>query len=143
MHMAVEVGSDRIERLRMLTEAELAGVAPGLRDIISYRKSGLSLNHVIGCPLGCAYFLTHFQWNFDMKRPPLLCDDETAVATLVGHRYFQAHVTPLQLFNRATDPFVPGVRQHTHSVLEKLDRRGLTNHVLVITRARLTESDME
>jgi hypothetical protein len=78
-----------------------------------------------------------------MKRPCLLCDDETAVATLVGHRYFQAHVAPLQLFNRATDPFVPGVRQHTHSVLEKLDRRCITNHVLVITRARLGESDME
>jgi DNA repair photolyase len=141
--MAVEVDSDRVDGIRMLTEAELAEVAPGLRDIICYRKSGLSLNHVIGCPLDCAYCVRHFQGNFNMKRPRLLCDDETAVATLVGHRYFQPHVTPLQLFNRATDPFLPGVRHHTHTVLQSLDRRGLTNHMLVISRARLTESDME
>ncbi len=83
--MAADVGLERVERIRVLTGAELAEVAPSLRDII-----------VIGCPLDCAYCVRHFQQNFDMKRPHLLCDDETAVATLVGHRYFQPHVTPVQ-----------------------------------------------
>ena len=52
----------------------------------------------------------------------------------MSHRYFQPHLTPIQLFNRATDPFLPAVRPHTFTVLEDLDQRGLTNHVLVITR---------
>src|SRR5437667_2491452 len=105
-------------RLPILDGGAQAQLRPDLRQVIEYRKSGLSLNHVIGCPLDCAYCVRHFQGNFDMKRPSLLCDDETAVATLVGHRYFQPHVTPLQLFNRATDPFLPGVRHHTHTVME-------------------------
>lgn len=39
--------------------------------------------------------------------------DEAAVEQLVNHRYFQADVTPLQILNRATDPFLPIVRPHT------------------------------
>jgi DNA repair photolyase len=132
-----------LHRLRTLSAAESARVVPGLRDIVSYRKSGLSLNHVIGCPLDCAYCVRHFQQNFDMKRPRLLCTDEVAINTLLAHRFFQPHVTPLQLFNRATDPFLPGVRVHTHHVLEELDRRELKNHVLVITRSRVISRDME
>jgi hypothetical protein len=65
------------------------------------------------------------------------------VAQLVSHRYFQAHVTPLQLFNRATDPFLPAVRPHTFAVLEDLDRRGLRNHVLVITRHAMKPDDAD
>lgn len=62
---------------------------------------------------------------------------------LVSHRYFQAHVTPLQLFNRATDPFLPLVRPHTFAVLEDLDQRALRNHVLVITRHAMKPDDAE
>jgi hypothetical protein len=69
--------------------------------------------------------------------------DAEAVEQLVSHRYFQAHVTPVQLFNRATDPFLPAVRPHTFAVLEALDARGLTNHVLVITRCRKETEDVE
>ena len=65
------------------------------------------------------------------------------MAQLVAHRYFQAHITPLQLFNRATDPFLPAVRPHTFAVLEDLDERGLRNHVLVITRHALKPDDAE
>jgi hypothetical protein len=69
--------------------------------------------------------------------------DAEAVEQLVGHRYFQPHVTPLQLFNRATDPFLPQVRRHTFAVLADLDRRGLRNHLLLVTRCPVTESDCE
>ena len=67
--------------------------------------------------------------------------DAEAVERLVSHRYFQAHVTPIQLLNRATDPFLPMVRPHTLAVLEDLDGRGLTNHVLVITRHAMKLDD--
>jgi DNA repair photolyase len=69
--------------------------------------------------------------------------DAEAVRELVNHRYFQPHITPVQLFNRATEPFLPKVRPHTFAVLEDLDQRKLTNHVLVITRHQLTVGDIE
>src|SRR5215471_10337997 len=68
--------------------------------------------------------------------------DAQAVDELVSHRYFQPHVTPIQVFNRATEPFLPMVRPHTFAVLEDLDARRLRNHVLVITRHQMKPSDV-
>ena len=96
-----------------------------------------------GCPLDCAYCIRHTYGLWDQRQPRALMTDAEAVNQLVAHRYFRAHVTPLQLFNRATDPFLPLVRQHTFAVLEDLDSRGLTNHVLVITRYRMQPDDIE
>ncbi|MGH3869177.1 MAG: hypothetical protein ACRDQ4_24295 [Pseudonocardiaceae bacterium] len=67
--------------------------------------------------------------------------DAEAVEQLVDNRYFQPHITPVQVFNRATDPFMPRVKAQTFAVLEDLDRRGLRNHVLVITHYRVTPED--
>ncbi len=114
-----------------------------LRNYIDYRKSGLSLNHVVGCPLDCGYCVRHLFDNFSMKRPHLIVDDEIAVQELVGHWAFRVGVTPIQIFNRATDPFLPGVKKHLFKTLEALDRRGLSNPVLVITRWRIEPSDVQ
>ena len=113
------------------------------REVIEYRKSGLSLNHIQGCPLDCAYCIRHTYGLWDHRQPRALVPDAAAVEALVGHRYFQPHVTPLQLFNRATDPFLPVVRPHTFAMLEALDARGLRNHVLVITRHQMKPSDID
>jgi DNA repair photolyase len=111
--------------------------------VVEYRKSGLSLNHIQGCSLGCAYCIRHTYGLWDQNQPRALMTDAEAVEELVAHRYFTPHVTPLQLFNRATEPFLPAVRPHTRAVLEDLDRRGLTNHVLVITRHQLKPEDVQ
>ncbi|MGH7456543.1 MAG: hypothetical protein ACRENG_34665, partial [bacterium] len=129
--------------LKLTTADEKKKLDPRLLEIISYRKSGLSLNHIIGCSLDCAYCVRHFFDNFDMKIPEMICTDEEALAALLNDKFFIPHVTPLQLFNRATDPFLPGVKPHTHYLLRELDRRDLNNIVLVITRAKVTEEDME
>lgn len=113
------------------------------RDVIEYRKSGLSLNHIQGCPLDCAYCIRHTYGLWDQRQPRALMTDTEAVEQLVAHRYFQPHVTPVQLFNRATDPFLPNVRPHTLTVLDLLDSRRLTNHVLVITRHQMNPGDIE
>jgi DNA repair photolyase len=127
-----------------LLAAEQVAELPGrAREVIEYRKSGLSLNHIQGCPLDCAYCIRHTYGLWDQRQPRALMPDAEAVEQLVSHRYFQAHVTPLQLFNRATDPFLPAVRPHTFAVLEDLDQRGLRNHVLVITRHQLKSDDAE
>lgn len=125
----------------LLTEDAKRDLVPALLDPIEYRKSGLSLNHVIGCPLDCAYCVRHLFHNYEMKQPHRIVDDETAVAMLVSHKYFQPGITPLQVFNRATDPFLPTVKPHLFRVIELLDQRGLTNHLLVITRSTVSTED--
>ncbi|MCJ1677054.1 radical SAM protein [Streptomyces sp. APSN-46.1] len=127
--------------LPLLTPEEAGELRPDLADVIEYRKSGLSLNHVIGCPLECGYCIRHLYKNFGMKVPRALMSDEDAVTALIGHRYFRPHVTPIQLFNKATDPMLPVVKQHTFNTLRLLDEQGLTNHVLVITRWRVDSED--
>jgi DNA repair photolyase len=127
----------------LLAREQVERLPARAREVVEYRKSGLSLNHIQGCPLDCAYCIRHTYGLWDQRQPRALMSDADAVAELVGHRYFQPHVTPIQVFNRATDPFLPNVRPHTFAVLEDLDGRGLTNHVLVITRHQMKPDDTE
>ncbi|MER6187684.1 radical SAM protein [Streptomyces sp. NPDC001652] len=127
--------------LPFLTVEEIGALKPGLADVIEYRKSGLSVNHIIGCPLECGYCVRHLFDNFAMKTPRRLMSDEDAVAQLVNHPYFRPHRTPIQLLNRATDPMLPQVKPHVFTVLGMLDEQGLTNHVLIITRWRVSAED--
>jgi DNA repair photolyase len=112
------------------------------REVVEYRKSGLSLNHIQGCPLDCAYCIRHTYGLWDQRQPRALMPDTEAVERLVSHGYFRADITPVQVLNRATDPFLPSVRPHTLAVLANLDRRGLRNHVLVITRHQMKPGDI-
>ncbi|MFE9425248.1 radical SAM protein [Kitasatospora sp. NPDC006697] len=128
-------------QLPLLSPEQIAGLKPELTEVIEYRKSGLSLNHVIGCPLDCGYCVRHLFSNFDLKTPRALMSEEAAVALLIGHPFFRAHRTPVQIFNRATDPMLPVVKPHTFETLRLLDEQGLTNHVLVITRWRVDPED--
>lgn len=130
-------------RVALLTKDQIDQLPDRAREVIEYRKSGLSLNHIQGCPLDCAYCIRHTYGLWDQRQPRALMPDAQAVDELVNHRYFQPHVTPIQLFNRATDPFLPAVRPHTYAVLEALDERGLTNHVLVITRHQMKPDDID
>ena len=129
-------------RVALLSAEQIERLPARAREVVEYRKSGLSLNHIQGCPLDCAYCIRHTYGLWDQRVPRALMTDAEAVAELVGHRYFQPHVTPVQVFNRATDPFLPNVRPHTFTVLEDLDERGLTNHVLVITRHQMKPVDI-
>lgn len=129
--------------LPVLTGQQQASLRPELLDVIENRKSGLSLNHVIGCPLNCGYCVRHLFDNFAMKVPRALMSDERAVEQLVAHQFFTPHLTPVQLFNRATDPLLPAVKPHTFATLRLLDARELTNHVLVISRWRIAPEDCE
>ena len=129
--------------LPFMSAGQQAALDPYMALIVGYRKSGLSLNHIIGCPLDCGYCVRHFWGNFEVKIPHLLCTDEQAVEMLTSHHAFQPHTTPIQLLNKATDPFLPGVRPHLFRVLHALDQRGFTNHVLIITRFKVTTADMD
>jgi len=127
----------------LLTKDQIEALPERAREVVEYRKSGLSLNHVQGCPLDCAYCIRHTYGVWDMRQPRALTDDASAVRALVEHPYFQADVTPIQIFNRATEPMLPQVKHHLYAVLADLDARGLRNHVLVITRYRMTAQDCQ
>ncbi|MFD7104925.1 radical SAM protein [Streptomyces celluloflavus] len=127
--------------LPILSPNKISGLKQELAEVIEYRKSGLSLNWIIGCPLECGYCIRHTFENFEMKVPRRLMSDEEAVRRLVGHSYFRPHKTPIQLLNRATDPMLPVVKPHLFNVLRQLDDQGLTNHVLIITRWRVDPED--
>jgi DNA repair photolyase len=127
----------------LLSREQLERLPKRAREVVEYRKSGLSLNHIQGCPLDCAYCIRHTYGLWDQHQPRALMSDADAVEQLIRHRYFQSHVTPLQIFNRATDPFLPAVRPHTVAVLQDLDQRRLRNHVLVITRHQMKLGDRD
>jgi DNA repair photolyase len=120
-----------------------ADLPEALKHVVDYRKSGLSLNHIVGCPLDCGYCVRHLFGNYDMKKPHLVMPDTEAVEALVGHWAFKPGKTPIQIFNRATDPFLPGVKDHLFSCLERLDQLNLTNPVLVITRWQINQEDVD
>lgn len=40
------------------------------REVAEYRKSGLSLNHIQGCPLDCAYCVRHNYGPWDQRELP-------------------------------------------------------------------------
>ena len=126
----------------LLTREQVERLPARAREVVEYRKSGLSLNHIQGCPLDCAYCIRHTYGLWDQRQPQALMSDAEAVERLVSHRYFQPHVTPVQVLNRATDPFLPSVRPHTLAVLADLDGRGVRNHVLVITRHQMMPGDI-
>ena len=97
-------------RLTLMPAEQMASLDPYMAQIVTYRKSGLSLNHIIGCPLNCGYCVRHFWGDFEHKTPHLLCDTGKAIELLLGHEAFRPGITPLQLFNKATDPFLPAVK---------------------------------
>jgi DNA repair photolyase len=128
--------------LRLMPAGQQAALHPYMAQIVTYRKSGLSLNHIIGCPLDCGYCVRHFWGDFEHKTPHLLCSTEDAIDMLIGHPTFRRSSTPIQLFNKATDPFLPGVKPHLFQILHALDQLELDNLVLVITRFKVTAADM-
>lgn len=125
----------------LLSAVELKKINDDLRNPIDYRKSGLSLNHIVGCPLDCSYCVRHIFDSYDMRTPKAIMSDDEAVAALLSHNFFQRNITPLQLFNRATDPFLPNVKPHTFHVLNLLDQQRINNHVLLITRYHVNTED--
>lgn len=131
----------RRRSLPLQSPRQRSSTHPALLEVIENRKSGLSVNWIIGCPLDCGYCVRHLFDNYAMKTPHAVLSEGDTLARLIEHRYFEPHVTPIQLLNRATDPMLPGVKPHLFEMLRLLDERGLTNHVLVITRWRVEPQD--
>jgi DNA repair photolyase len=46
-------------RVALLSREQIDQLPERAREAVEYRKSGLSLNHMQGCPLDCAYCILH------------------------------------------------------------------------------------
>ena len=55
----------------LLDRAQAARLPQRAREVVEYRKSGLSLNHIQGCPLDCAYCLRHTYGLWDQRQSRL------------------------------------------------------------------------
>jgi DNA repair photolyase len=133
------VASTRL--LPLISDRSRSDLSPELQEIISYRKSGLSANWIVGCPLECQFCVRHTLKNWEMKNPKALMREDEAFERLVSHPYFEPHVTPIQLLNRATDPMLQAVKPRLFEMLRLLDEHGLTNHILVISRWHVFPED--
>ena len=43
----------------LLSRDQIDQLPERAREVVEYRKSGLSLNHIQGCPLDCVYCIRH------------------------------------------------------------------------------------
>lgn len=72
----------------LLSRAQIERFPERAREVVEYRKSGLSLNHVQGCPLDCAYCIRHTYGLWEQRQPRALMSNVDAVNELVSHWYF-------------------------------------------------------
>ncbi|WP_422351149.1 hypothetical protein [Flagellimonas sp.] len=124
-----------------LSHSQYERLVSRIKNPLLSEKSGISIDHVIGCPLACGYCVRHNFGAFDIKRPYLIESDEKVVARLLNHKYFLPNVTPIKIFSQATDAMVPSVKPHLFNTLKLLDENKLTNIVLIITRFKVSEND--
>jgi hypothetical protein len=71
----------------LLSAGQIERLPPRAREVVEYRKSGLSLNHIQGCPLDCAYCIRHTYGLWDERQPRAVMTDAEAVAALIDHPY--------------------------------------------------------
>ncbi|MGH3670376.1 MAG: hypothetical protein ACRDSH_07035 [Pseudonocardiaceae bacterium] len=72
--------------VHLLAREQVEQLPEPAREVVEYRKSGLSLNHIQGCPLDCAYCIRHTYGLWDARQPRALMMDADAVNELVSHR---------------------------------------------------------
>jgi hypothetical protein len=63
----------------LLSKDRIALLPVRAQEVVEYRKSGLSLNHIQGCSLGCAYCVRHTYGLWDENQPVALMTDAQAV----------------------------------------------------------------
>ncbi len=54
----------------LLSRDQVEQLSERAREVVEYRKSGLSLNHILGCPLDCAYCIRHTGCGISEYRAP-------------------------------------------------------------------------
>jgi hypothetical protein len=66
-------------RVALLSREHIERLPERARDVVEYRKSGLSLNHMQGCALDCAYYNRHTYGLWDLRQPRAPAEQATAL----------------------------------------------------------------
>ena len=131
-------------RLTLLPADQVAALDPYMAQIVTYRKSGLSLNHIIGCPLDCGYCVRHFWGDFEHKTPaPALHRPMRPIGLLTRPRGVPALTPPRS--SSSTRPPTRSCPASSRTCSGSCTRSMIgasTNLVLVITRFKVTAADM-
>jgi len=92
----------------LLSREQIGRLPDRARQVVEYRKSGLSLNHIQGCPLDCAYCIRHTYGLWDQRVPRALMTDAQAVEADRYH-HLEAEVRPNTEAGRTviSDRYIP------------------------------------
>src|SRR6266567_804948 len=92
------------------------------REVVEYRKSGLSLNHIQGCPLDCAYCIRHTYGLWDQRQPrALMSDDEAAESLATASRHLPRRYRTVLYWR----PLVPGLNDSARHLAQAVDLSGI------------------
>lgn len=106
--------------------------------MISQMKGGLSLDILIGCPMGCRYCyridgdnMENYihKWNPEIKIKP-----KDIVRRLLEHPWFTPHISAVGIHMSTTEAFLEQIWPYTIEILRLLDEKGLTNRISIITK---------
>jgi hypothetical protein len=128
---------------------EIAATLVGHYPIFS-AKGWLSLNWLRGCDLGCAYC---FRPGRNDQPIPVarLYDEEFVADYLFRHDYFVPsypgqrtvfNPTILGMHTSSTEPFLPGVKDHTFRMIELLGKRGIDNPLVIVSKWFLSDEEV-
>lgn len=107
---------------------------------IEYLKSALSISTVIGCPLRCEYCV--IGEIIEEMSPKKVTTPEKLIENLRNYRFFISNVTPL-VINNKTDPLFGQTKSDTFEILRLLNKKGLSNPRIIISKLPLLENDLK
>lgn len=115
--------------------------------MISQMKGGLSLDILVGCPMGCRYCYRIENENMSKYinkwNPTVIIQPEEIVQRLMKHPWFTPHVSGIGIHMSTTEAFLEQIWPYTIQILSILDGMGLTNRVSIITKYTLDDEKIE
>ena len=103
---------------------------------ITYFDSFLSVDPIIGCQSNCDYCFMQITGWTGVPAPQQLYTVDQIISLLLKNKYFVQGSTVLCFGNR-TDPFLKHNAQYTLDFIESIDRLGINNPLVVVTKKQI------
>lgn len=110
-------------------------------NVIEMHSSWLAINSIVGCPNGCKYCLLQATKDNNCF-PKEIVTPKEAVEQLLEYKYYDKDIPVCLLPN--TDAFVnPKNIKYLLELLEELERKNITNDLVIITKCKITDDVIE